>query len=86
MSQFMKVTYAQADAARNDLSENLQKQFTAAVGGPVHSFTVGRISTAEWGISVGISRALTRAEKKALPTEYEGVKVSYKIEPPFQLQ
>lgn len=86
MSQFEEVNYDQADKARIDLSKNLKKQFTAAAGGPVHSFGVKRISTAEWGVQVGISRPLTKAEEKALPKEHMGVRVLYKVEPQAKLQ
>ena len=77
MSHFNKVSLDEAQAAKNDLAKKLLKHFSTASGGLINGVGIGRISTAEYCVQVGLLREPTDAEKEDLPDAHMGVKVRY---------
>jgi len=83
MSQFTIVSVDEARGAMRGLHSQLSTIFNESVRDELFTgrYTVKRISTAEWGLAVGLKREPTADERAKMPKEYDGVKVSYKTGP-----
>ena len=85
----MKVTYEQADGALEDLKKTLFRDFMQASKGGhplINGAAPQRLSTAEWGVRVNLSRKPSAPEKKNLPEDHQGVKISYQVIGPVRKQ
>lgn len=81
MSHFFNVTPDQAQAVVPELNAKLRKEFNEQAFAELFtkSFSLKRISMAEFGVVWGLKRQPTAEEKVKLPNDINGVKISYEV-------